>query len=66
MPGGSKRKKSITLSDRRQSNSTESVEFTSLDISKLEEGEYELAVAIKDVSSGKSTARAISVVLEGK
>ncbi len=65
LPGG-KRKKSIALNERRQSKSTESVEFTSFDVSKLQEGDYELAVAITDISSGESVTRTIGVVLAGK
>ncbi len=63
---GGKRKKSISLSDERQTKSSDSVEFTSFDVSNLEEGRYELKVSLRDLGSGKSISKSVEVELAGE
>jgi hypothetical protein len=61
--GEEKRKKSISIKASRQGKDETSIEYTSFDISRLEPGEYELSVRVKDLNSGQMATRSINVTL---
>ncbi len=66
LPGGSKRKKSVALKENRMGTSETSIEYAGVNVSNLEEGEYELTVTISDRISKRSSRSAIGVVLDGQ
>lgn len=63
--GGGK-KEVVSIKNERAGDKDRSQEVTSFDVSKLEKGEYELTVKVKDLHSGETSEKSISLTLTDK
>lgn len=61
--GGGGKKKSLSIQDTRTGNETNSVEFATFDVSKLDAGEYRLTVRVKDLNSQQEQEKSIDLTL---
>ncbi|MFQ5706446.1 MAG: GWxTD domain-containing protein [bacterium] len=59
-------KKLISIKDRRSGRKTDAVEYTSFDVSRLEAGEYELSVKVRDLNAESSVEKSIDLTLRKK
>ncbi|NIR48225.1 tetratricopeptide repeat protein [candidate division KSB1 bacterium] len=57
-------KKVISIKDKRTGHESTFSEFTSFDVGKLDEGDYELQVKVKDLNSGDSAEKSIALTLK--
>lgn len=67
LPSGEKRKKRVSLRETRTGGvNPTSVDYTSIDVSRLQEGEYELAVRITDNIAQKAVRKIVKVKLDSE
>lgn len=57
-------KKSISIKDSRTGNQKNVVEYTSFDVNRLDSGDYELSVKVKDLNSGRVVEKTVELVLK--